>query len=487
MHARVDIAIIGGGATGWMAAAYLNRFLPSLDIAVMESPDVPPLGVGESLNSVSRRFNAALGIDEAEFLRAVDGTYKIGIAFEEFADLGTGFFHPFGRPAGPVDAHPHAQDAFPATWLCRANRFDPGQGARGYHVCATRYAGFLRDLATARGVTRIAAHAERVRRSGRAIAAVEDLEADLFIDCTGFRGLLLGDALQTPFHGLDDTLPNDAAVALRVPYERIATRPFPFTRCAAQEAGWIWEIPLWSRLGAGYCYARRHLTPDDATARLKAHLGLSADDDLEPMHIRFRHGRHARAVAENCVALGGAFGFIEPLESTGLAMTQANIMSLVPGLADLGRWDRLCRERFDTTADFVFAHYRLSRRRDSAYWREIQTRAPGPRLARLLAEARHGDFERIDNDPGHFYRARNWNAVLSGMGLFDAPETDAPPLDTQDLAARAAEAPDFVTHLAETLHGPPPWPHTPPPSPVAPPAPARRRPAPAPMMDNASP
>ncbi|SDU31169.1 tryptophan halogenase family protein [Stappia sp. ES.058] len=462
---QTDIAVIGGGATGWMAAAYLKRFLPSAGITVMESPTVAPLGVGESLNDISRRFNSALGLDEHDFLRATDGTYKIGIRFENFDRPGGDFYHPFGRPGTHHRARPDAQEAYAATGLCRQNRFDPGQEARGYHVCATRYSAVLRDFARALGVHHIKRHARDVERIGDDVASVEGVSADLFIDCTGFRALLIGEALDTPFEPLSDVLFNDAAVALRVPYDAVSERPFPYTRCTAMDAGWIWRIPLWSRLGAGYCYSSAHISPAQAEADLRAELKLPpgtpdfagtsdtawGDHDLKPMHIAFRHGRHARARRGNCVALGGAFGFIEPLESTGLSMTQAAIMALVPGLADLGGWDRLCRDRFDTTVDFIFAHYWLSKRMDTAYWRDLKQCTPSRRLSRVIEAAGRGDYRAIETDPGFFYRPSNWDVVLSGMGAFD----DRPRIVATDPEDR--HCPDFVSHLATHIHGPTKW------------------------------
>ncbi|WP_051242451.1 tryptophan halogenase family protein [Stappia stellulata] len=461
LSSQTDIAVIGGGATGWMAAAYLKRMLPSADVALMDSPSVAPLGVGESLNDISRRFNTALGLDERAFLRAGDGTYKIGIRFENFDRAGGDFFHPFGRPRTPVRAVPGAQEAYAATGLCRQDRFDPREDARGYHVCATRYATCLRDLALSLGVRHIERHAREVLRKGDTIATVEGLSADLFIDCTGFRALLIGDALATPFEPLSGLLPNDAAVALRVPYDAVAERPFPYTRCTAMEAGWIWRIPLWSRLGAGYCYSSRHISAAQAEKSLRAQLGLDTDrpegtnDGLEPMHIAFRHGRHTHARRGNCVALGGAFGFIEPLESTGLSMTQAAIMALVPGLADLDQWDRLCRRRFDTTADFVFAHYWLSDRTDTPYWRDVKQLTPSPLLSRVLGCAAAGDYTQIDRDPGFFYRPHNWDVVLSGMGAFDGRRALEPFLPED------RDSPDLVSYLATHVHGSPEWPRIP--------------------------
>ncbi|WP_425089784.1 tryptophan halogenase family protein [Stappia sp.] len=464
---QTDIAVIGGGATGWMAAAYLKRALPSADITLMDSPDVAPLGVGESLNDISRRFNTALGLDEAEFLRATDGTYKIGIRFDNFDRQGGVFFHPFGKPETETRARPGAQEGYAATTLCRENRFDPGQEARGYHVCATRYGAVLRDLALALGVHHIVRHVDEVVRDGERIARVEGLTADLFVDCTGFRALLIGQTLETPFDPLSDLLQNDAAVALRVPYDAIEDRPFPYTRCTAAEAGWIWRIPLWSRLGTGYCYSSRHISPSQAEARLRADLGLKAgaeeSDGLKAMHIAFRHGRHRRARRGNCVALGGAFGFIEPLESTGLSMTQAAIMALVPGLADLGEWDRLCRRRFDTTVDFIFAHYWLSKRMDTPYWRDLKQCIPSRRLSDVINAAGRGDYRAIETDPGFFYRPNNWDVVLSGLGAFDG-RPRIPPAPTP-----AHVSPDFVSHLATHVHGKPEWsqPRKPEPAPRA--------------------
>jgi tryptophan halogenase len=420
-----------------MAAAYLARFLPRLQLTVIEAPDVPPLVVGESTNSISRRFNHALGLDEASFLRSVNGTYKIAIRFEGFSALGHTFHHPFGRPVSDVRCAPAADEQYRTTHLCRAGRVDPAAGVHGYHVDAGRYSVALRELAMSRGVKRIERRIDRVDVRSDRILSVEGHQADLYIDCTGFRALLIGQALREPFEPLDHVLLNDAAVAMQVPYRDRERQMIPVTRCTALRHGWVWTIPLWSRLGIGYCYSSRFVDGDAAERELRAFLGEAHVADIKATHIRIRHGRHRRQWVGNCVALGPAAGFIEPLESTGIALTQRNVIDLTVRLNDLARWGQAANRRFDTTVDFIQAHYALTRRQDTPYWSAARALPRTAGLERVLEGAAAGSYAVIDDDPDAFYRAVNWNVILSGMGVFDQNRTAARPGVPLDMGTQA--------------------------------------------------
>lgn len=424
-----SVCIVGGGATGWLAAAYLSRFLPRLQLTVMEAPDVPPLIVGESTNSISRRFNQALGLEEAAFLRAVNGTYKVAIRFEGFSVLGQTFHHPFGRPASCVHCIPAAEEHYRTTHLCRAGRVDPAAGVHGYHVDAGMYSIALRELAMSRGVKRIEHRVEHIEVGSDHILSVDGHVADLYVDCTGFRALLLGGALREPFESLDGVLLNDSAVAMQVPYRDRERQMDPVTRCTALRHGWVWTIPLWSRLGVGYCYSSRFVDRDAAERELRAFLGESHGAEVRATHIRMRHGRHRRQWVGNCVALGPAAGFIEPLESTGIALTQRNVMDLAVMMDDPAGWGEAANRRFDTTVDFIQAHYALTRRDDTPYWSAARALSRTAGLTRVLEGVAAGSYAAIENDRHAFYRPANWNVVLSGMGVFDEDRTAPPPRD----------------------------------------------------------
>jgi tryptophan halogenase len=446
-----SILIVGGGSSGWIAAAYLIKALPGAAITLIESAEIPTLSVGESLNPVGRWFNDALGLDERAFMRACDAVFKIGIRFEGFRAPGRHFFHPFGWARLPALFEPAADRAYLATHLCEAGRFDrQAPGNYSYQIDAALYADFLRRWAMDRGVVRRELTVrEVVVDAGGAIASVEGHRADLYVDCTGFRSLLLGAALGEPFVPLAAHLANDRAVALSVPYRDRAAELRAYTNCTALSAGWVWDIPLWSRRGVGYVYAGGHLSEAEAEAELRGFLGAERVAALPARHLRIRHGRHRRPWVHNCVAIGLASGFIEPLESTGLSLTQLNVMDLARFIDDPARYAARATAMFDATADFVQAHYVLTDREDTPYWRAVKHETPPtPGLAAVLAGARARDYGVVDRDPDTFYRASNWNVILSGMGLFGAGEGERPAPEEIE------RVPPLHDYLARHVHAP---------------------------------
>ncbi|WP_028965000.1 tryptophan halogenase family protein [Sphingomonas phyllosphaerae] len=443
------IAIVGGGTAGWMAAAALARVLgphgPA--ITLVESEEIGTVGVGEATIPPIQAFNALLGIDEAEFVRATQGTFKLGIEFVDWLRSGHRYFHPFGvygidKGAVPFEAMwqrlRQAGEAQPleAYSICaaaaRAGRFMPPQPGNtplahigyAFHFDAGLYAQFLRRHAEAAGAMRREGRVVEVIRGDHPdrIAAVvlkdgTQIDADFFVDCSGFRGLLIAETLGATFEDWGQWLPNDRAVA--VPTANIAP-PAPYTRSTARAAGWQWRIPLQHRVGNGHVYASRHLSEDEATATLLAN--LDGEPLAAPRQLRFRTGRLDRFWIGNCVALGLASGFMEPLESTSIHLIQAGIARLLEMLptrafepADTRRYNRLMVAEFESIRDFLILHFHATERRDTAYWRDLAAMPIPETLAeRLAIHARTG---RVYREADELFTKTSWLAVMNGQGL----------------------------------------------------------------------
>ena len=419
-----------------MTALSLSRLKPRLAITVVAPWDGPLLGVGESTNALTRQFNKAIGLDEHEFLRDTGGTFKQGIRFDDFLSKGETYYQPFDGPAcdlREILGRPRAWDAFRATRVCEAAQFDPGL-ASGFHIDAGAYATVLRKKALEGGVTYRDARITRVLRretggiSALEVDAGERIEADLFADCSGFGSLLHSKALNEPFLSLTSSLLNDRALVVRRPYPPGRRSIAPYTRCTALRAGWVWEIPLWDRWSAGYVHSSQFATRDQAEGELRTYLGLG-DEAAEFREVRFRVGRHARGWVDNCVAIGPAYGFIEPLESTGLNLTQVAALDLCYLLdhnhlvrdVDRSYFNERQARRFDIIADFIVAHYSPTKRDDSAYWNHIRQELPiSDQLQLILDQGRRRAFDYVQaNHFAGFYGAHHWNNLFSGMGWFD--------------------------------------------------------------------
>ncbi|WP_033921952.1 tryptophan halogenase family protein [Sphingomonas sp. 37zxx] len=440
------VVIVGGGTAGWMAAAVLaHQFGPGqFSITLVESADIGTVGVGEATIPPILQFNRLLGIDEDELIRATGATYKLGIEFRDWGAIGERYFHPFGHFGADLNGIPFHQH-----WLCArdgaladyslvtqaayAGRFvrpvdDPAhvhsRMAYALHFDAVRYARFLSERAIAGGVTRIEGRIVDVEQDSRGhVAAVvtadgQRIEGDLFIDCSGFRGLLIEQTLQTGYVDWSHWLPMDRAVA--VPSVADAA-PMPFTRSTARTAGWQWRIPLQHRVGNGHVYCSRYISDDEATADLLAALDGPATAD--PRLLRFTTGRRQRFWNGNVVALGLAAGFLEPLESTSIHLVQAGIVTLMSLFPDgdfdpatSAEYNRLMTREFEAVRDFVILHYHLTRREDSPLWNHVRTMELPQTLAdRIGLFAVHG---RLMLDPGELFREPSWTAVMLGQGLW---------------------------------------------------------------------
>ena len=429
------ILIVGGGSSGWMAAALLNRRLPGVDVALIEASDIPIIGVGESTNPVMRYFHRMVGVDEPSFLRASNGAFKIAIKFEHFNRLAGCFFHPFGQPPR-LDAclfQADAQAAHASYHLAKQETLFSRDCSYSYQVDAGLY-GEYKKLCRERGVRHII---DRVLAAEQGpageIAAIRTaqsglLQADLYIDCSGFRSFLLGGTMREPFRSVQPYLLNDRAVAARVPYLDRPSELRTYTNCVALSSGWVWLIPLWSRLGTGYVYSSAFLTESQAEAEFRQFLGEHRFKGVECNHITIRTGRHDRAWVRNCVGIGVSYGFLEPLESTGLSLTQAAIIDLARAIGQGGgeqvreAFNQRQNEMFDTTKDFVTAHFLLTQRDDTPYWQQIRYDTALPdSLRAILEQASAGSYALIDGLTNTFYEKLNWNLILSGMGFFGPP------------------------------------------------------------------
>jgi tryptophan halogenase len=456
------VLIVGGGTAGWLTAAFLARTLAArsdqgVRISLVEASDVGIIGVGEATFPSIKGTLAAIGIGEAQFLRESNGTFKQGINFVNWVRPGgtagpEAYFHPFSLPSqqahGPEllpywlmgGAGPGVAFAEAVTLQKRVAEAARGPKRLGdaefqgplnyaYHLDAAGFAAMLGRHAQSLGVAHVVATVDRVELDADgAIAAVVTrekgpLRADLYIDCTGFRAALIGGALASPFRGLNDTLFNDRAVALQVPYGRPDAPIAAYTISTAQEAGWIWDIGLQQRRGVGYVYSSRYTDETRAESVLRAHIG-PASNDLVARHLRLNVGWRDRQWLKNCVAVGLSGGFVEPLESSGIGLieTAAYLIGfLFPFGGDMEpvarRFNTFMTERYKRIADFIKLHYCLSQRRDTPFWRDNTDSATVPEsLREKLAMWRHRPPHRLDFDTDlEMYQPASWQYVLYGM------------------------------------------------------------------------
>lgn len=408
------ILIVGGGSAGWMTATYLATHVPDLDITLVESSDVPVVGVGESTIVPMVKFMKSLGLEEADWMPHCDATFKSAIRFKNYYSTDDPAmwysFEPMPNIADrPLNRYWHNKHlsrpefadrftyydyCFATPEVCRQLKTTRSMFPEGpaYHVDAGLMGAYLAELAQTRGVTRIIDHVKGVNLaedgSIRSISREngEDLEADLYIDCTGFRALLMDKTLEEPFEHYYDYLFNNKAVAIRYPYEDKEAEMWSYTNCTAVSSGWIWQIPLYGRVGAGYVYCDRFQDADSAEREVKEFLGWERTKDLPVKHIDIRVGKHRRTWVKNCIAVGLASGFIEPLESTGLFIIQLQaetIGHLLKGrldynVTDVAVYNRIQDDLYTGIRDFLVTHYALTSRTDTEYWRTVKNEMKVP-------------------------------------------------------------------------------------------------------------
>ena len=437
------VVIAGGGTAGWMVAAGLSKTLGSLlDIRLIESDEIGTVGVGEATIPSLQTFHALLGIDERAFMAATQATFKLGIRFENWRQVGEDYFHGFG-----LTGKDHWTAGFQHFWLkgrqrqlaadygayalevqaAQQGRFAhlPDDGLHyAYHLDATLYARFLRSFSEALGVQRIEgkivdvqtdelAHTVKtVRLEGGAL-----IDGDLFIDCTGFRGLLIGEALQVDYEDWSHQLFNDSAVAVQTASVGSAA---PFTRSIAHPWGWQWRIPLQHRLGNGLVYSSRFVDDEQARQTLMSH--LQGPPLTQPRVLRFRPGQRQQTWRGNCVAVGLSSGFLEPLESTSIYLIQRAIIRLLqmfPGAgvapADVDEFNRQTRADVEHVRDFIVLHYRVTNRRDTPYWQACSS-MPIPASLQHRIDL-FGQTGRVFRTAGELFSENSWVQVMLGQGL----------------------------------------------------------------------
>ncbi len=477
-----SLVIVGGGTAGWMAAAALARHFRGTDLAItlVESSAIGTVGVGEATIPTIRRFYARLGMSDMEVMQATGATAKLGIVFDDWQRPGSRFIHPFGlygQDYGEIGFH-HLWleartrgDATPlAAYSLGASLAENGRMALpqpnpptplatydwALHLDASRFAAHLRGHAERMGATRIDARVEGVELGddGRIAAIRLDdarrIAGDFFIDCTGFRSLLLGETLGVGFEDWRQWLPCDAAIAVQT--ENDAAQPVPHTRAIAKEAGWQWRIPLRHRAGNGIVYSRDHWSDDEAMAALMA--DLPGKPVAEPRRIPFRSGRRCVAWAKNCVALGLAAGFLEPLESTSIAVIETGIERLKQLFPDKRLNPALAREFNDATAcemdrlrDFLVLHYKLAGRGDTPFWRACAAmEVPDTLQHKLDLWDACGEFVRYRWEMFH---PSSWLALYAGFERL--PKRAHPALRGLDAQVTGEAMAKMRTSVADTV------------------------------------
>lgn len=475
-HRIRDVVIVGGGTAGWMAAAALSRFLNNgyTRTTLIESDEIGTIGVGEATIPPLSAFNGLLGINENDFVASTQGTFKLGIEFVNWGVVGRRYFHQFGvmgqdlqgiqfhqlylrerqrRPVPDITAwsmsavaaaqgkfaRPGTQAQFPLTNLLYAYHFDAGL-----------YARYLRAYAEQNGIRRIEGkivdvqlrgedgHVESVR-----LTDGQTVSGDLFIDCSGFRGLLIEQALETGYEDWSKWLPCDRAVAAPCSY---SGQPDPFTRSTAHSAGWQWRIPLQHRMGNGHVYCSAFISDDEAEQVLRSNLEGELLGD--PRRLSFTTGMRNLAWNRNVVSLGLSTGFVEPLESTSIHLIQAGISRLISLFPDLrfnpierDEYNRQMRDAFEWVRDFVILHYKATSRDDSEFWKQCGAMDIPDALARKIEHFRNKG--RVFAETQELFSTPSWVSVMLGQGI--VPDEYDPAVDGLDE--------ERVTQALEQLRG----------------------------------
>ena len=497
-----SIVIAGGGSSGWMAAALISRILHDVEVTLVESRQIPTIGVGEATVPFINNFFSNIGFpDFRSWVPRCDATLKTGILFENWYSKDDRYWHPFERLAY-VDHMHHVghcwlhwrrhgvaecakrssfyDDFYCTTALNARLGRSPALAEFAYHLDAGKFALFLRDVASS--VRQVEDDVVEVRLNAEGeideLLTVSGgrLKADLYIDCTGFRRLLIGKIAPTQrFHSYAGSLFCDRALVLRFPYldDADKTRRMPpYVKASAQSNGWIWTIPLYSRVSNGYVYSSAFTSEAEAELELRRYCGVDRTADADALKVGFETGKLDRLWVGNCVAVGLAGGFIEPLESTGLAVTQIGIEMLASMLDAryydgrvVGRYNAHLDKFYDDIMHFIIAHYALTSRDDTAFWRAVkhETRLPAELEARLEVFRRHLPTSSTKGTSEVWmFRDISWFSVLLGMNFdFATPAIAAGLLDAaqrirsataQIVADRSRTLPNHFAYLRDKVY-----------------------------------
>lgn len=478
-----EVLIVGGGTAGWMAACLLAKALTQKGVAIrlVESPEIGIVGVGEGSTPQLRAFFDQLGVPESDWMPACDATYKLGIRFNQWSDNPhySSYFHPFPsaldaataksfllsvferRQGLPVAAHP--DDWFLNTALVAEGKDHTAADVDvqyGYHFDAYKVGAYLARVAESLGVEHITGRVVSVDRTTdgdlRAVRLEDgrELEADFFVDSTGFSGLLIQKTLQVPFTAFDDNLFNDSAVVMPTPNQS----PFRAqTVSTAMSCGWRWQIPLQSRIGNGYVYSSQYLDADAAETEFRSSLNM-LDSEVEARHLKMRVGQLSQHWSHNCLAVGLAQGFIEPLEATALHLVQSTVELFIELLEQQhatvvapnsessssdaridftnvtdgtrNQFNKTICQRFEGVRDYIVCHYQVNRRADSAYWRDnANNKIRSDNLSAVLdAWYRRQDLTPvlIERDMSQYYSSVSWHCLLAGYGVYPDVDQSSP-------------------------------------------------------------
>ncbi|MGH8062298.1 MAG: tryptophan halogenase family protein [Pseudoxanthomonas sp.] len=470
------VVIAGGGTAGWMAAAAVSRLLgKTLDVTLVESEEIGTVGVGEATIPTLLSFHQMLDIGEQEFMAAVQGTIKLGISFENWLDIGHRYIHSFG-----FSGKNHKTAGFQHFWLrgrkdgiasgyedycfelkaALADRFAhlPRGGINyAYHMDASLYAKYLRQFSERHGARRVEGKIAEVltdAESGFITALkMEDgsaIEGDFFIDCTGFRAMLIGKTLGVGFEDWSHWLLNDSALAAQTTAVRDAV---PYTRSIAWTAGWQWRIPLQHRVGNGIVYSSRYTTDDEAREEFLS--SIEGEIIKQPWPVRFKPGRRERCWEKNCVALGLAGSFIEPLESTTIHLIQRGITHLLQNFPQVvsqsavAQYNDQLNSELQHVRDFVVLHYSLSNRRDTPYWEYMANMTLPSTLQHRIDLFR--ETGNVFYTPGELFAENSWVQVMMGQGV--TPRQHHPTADAMGEADLKRFLDDIRSHTLKNVEG----------------------------------
>ncbi len=444
---KTRIVIAGGGTAGWTSAAFLAKNLSqSAQITLIESSDIPTVGVGEATIPLMVTFNDLLGIDEFEFMKAVNGTFKMGIEFENWKGDGSSYIHAFGRPgrefwpcnffhywlaSNPADISDYEKYCV-ETVAARQGKFAVLPNRRltyAYHFDASKYATFLRSYSVERGVSHVDDFigAVNLNEDGSigslSLRSGQLVEGDLFLDCTGFKALLMEGALKTGYEDWSHWLLCDSAIAVQT---HSAESPKPYTRSIAHDSGWRWRIPLQTRMGNGLVYSSQYISHEAAKDEL---LGCIEEPIKEPRINRFQAGMRKNQWNKNCVAMGLSGGFLEPLESTSIYFIQRNLIRLVqlfegveisPKARD--EFNHQSRQEMEGVRDFIVLHYKVAGREDTPFWRYCKNMPVSEELQHRIDLFKKSG--RVFKKEYEFFNDFSWAQIMMGQGLI--PESYHP-------------------------------------------------------------